>query len=262
MKPASQPEPSGTSGQFTTTHWSVVVAAGRRDSPDAAAALENLCRTYWYPLYVYVRRRGYEAPDAEDLTQELFARLLEKDFPAGITPDGGRFRSYLLTALNHFLVNEWKSRQAGKRGGGKRLLSWDELGAEDRYRLEPSEQMTPEKLFERRWASALLDQVRQRLQTEYAAQGKTQLYERLRPCLTGAEHLLPYAELAALLGLSESGVKMAVQRLRRRYGEMLRLEIAQTVSGPEEIEEELRGLIANRADSRGTRAACAPQTDL
>jgi len=145
MKPASQPEPSGTSGQFTTTHWSVVVAAGRRDSPDATAALENLCRTYWYPLYAYVRRRGYEAPDAEDLTQELFARLLEKDFPAGITPDGGRFRSYLLTALNHFLVNEWKSRQAGKRGGGKRLLSWDELGAEDRYRLEPSEQMTPEK---------------------------------------------------------------------------------------------------------------------
>ena len=243
MKPASQPEPSGTSGQFTTTHWSVVVAAGRRDSPDATAALENLCRTYWYPLYAYVRRRGYEAPDAEDLTQELFARLLEKDFPAGITPDGGRFRSYLLTALNHFLVNEWKSRQAGKRGGGKRLLSWDELGAEDRYRLEPSEQMTPEKLFERRWASALLDQVRQRLQTEYAAQGKTQLYERLRPCLTGAEHLLPYAELAVLLGLSESGVKMAVQRLRRRYGEMLRLEIAQTVSGPEEIEDELRHLI-------------------
>jgi len=220
------------------------VAAGGRNSPAAAEALENLCRTYWYPLYAYLRRRGYEAPDAEDLTQEFFARLLEKDFPAGITPEGGKFRSYLLTALNHFLVNEWKSRQASKRGGGKRLLSWDELGAEDRYRLEPAEQMTPEKLFERRWASALLDQVRKRLQAEYAADGKTRFYEPLQACLTGAERLLPYADLAAQLGLSESGVKMAVHRLRRRYGELLRLEIGQTVSRPEEIEEELRCLIA------------------
>ena len=230
--------------QFATTHWSVVLAAGQNSSPAAGEALDRLCRTYWYPLYAFVRRSGRDVPEAEDLTQEFFARLLQKDFPAGITPAGGKFRSYLLAALKNFLVNEWASRQTAKRGGGKVILSLEDLGAEARYQSEPADQATPDRLFERRWASALLDQVRQSLKKEYAAEGKDRLFESLRASLTGAAPLIPYDALGRQLGMSEGAVKTAVYRLRKRYGELLRLEIAQTVDRPEDIEDEIRCLIA------------------
>ena len=237
----------GTNAVFATTHWSVVLAAGQKDLPQAAEALEKLCRTYWYPLYAYVRRKGYAPEDAEDLTQDFFARLLQKDFPAGIKPDGGKFRSYLLTALNHFLVNDWEARQTRKRGGGATVFSLDGLDAEARYALEAADPATPESLYERRWAATLLEQVRHRLREEYSAEGKAELFERLQPCLTGTERLIAYDELAAQLGTTEGAVKMAVLRLRKRYGYLLRMEIAQTVVTPEEVAEEIRALIAAAA---------------
>src|SRR5262245_18675327 len=224
---------------FATTHWSVVLAA-QGSSPQAAEALETLCRTYWYPLYAYVRRRGHGAHEAEDLTQEFFTRLLANDFPAHVKPEGGKFRSYLLVSLKRFLVNEWKNRRVQKRGGGAVFLPLDQLGAEERYQLEPADNTTPETLFDRRWASVTLDRARERLKEEFVSRNKAGLYQRLEPCLTGAERLVPYQELASELGLAENAVKMAVHRMRSRYGELLRLEIAHTVSRPEEIEEEIR----------------------
>ncbi len=217
--------------------------AGDADSPKAADALERLCRAYWYPLYAYVRRRGYSSHEAEDLTQEFFSRLIERKFPTGVKREGGKFRSYLLAALQRFLANEWEARQTAKRGGGKSFLSLEELEAGKLYDLEPAVQMTPEQLFERRWASTLLAQARQKLRDEYSAVGKAALYTRLEPCLTGAERLIAYQQLAEELGIGESGVKMAVHRLRKRFGELLREEIMQTVSSPEDIEEEIRCLI-------------------
>jgi len=234
-------------GMFATTHWSVVLAAGQTDTAQAGAALEKLCRTYWYPLYAYVRRKGYAAPDAEDLTQEFFARLLKRDFPAGIKPGGGKFRSYLLTALKHFLVNEWESSQTAKRGSGAAAFSFDGLPSEARYALEPADPATPETLYERRWAVTLLETVRHRLREEYLVEGKAAWFDRLQPCLTGMERLIAYDALAAQLGTTESAVKMAVHRLRKRYGELLRLEIAQTVSTPEDVVAEIRALIAAAA---------------
>jgi len=229
---------------FVTTHWSVLLTAQGDDSFEAAQALEKICRTYWYPLYGFVRRKGYDVPEAEDLTQAFFVRLLSRDFPLGIKPEGGRFRSYLLTALQHFLVNEREKAGAEKRGSGRVAVSLQALDAEERYRLEPADETTPEALFDRRWASVLLEQVRQRLHEEYAAAGKAKVFEHLRPCLTGAEPLIPYAELARSLGCSESGVKMAVHRLRRRYGELLRQEISRTVAGSGDVDEEIRALLA------------------
>jgi len=229
---------------FTTTHWSVVLAAGEGDSPQTDAALEQLCRTYWYPLYAYVRRRGYRPEDAQDLTQEFFAHLLEKQAFGRLEREGGKFRSFLLTALNHFLANEWARRNAQKRGAGKVRFSLDELEPETRYRFEPTDDVTPETFFERRWAATLLEQVMNRLRDEYVREGKAELFQRLQPCLTGAEQMLPYVELATLLGMTENAVKMAVYRLRRRYGELLRAEIVHTVASPQEVEEEIHHLIA------------------
>jgi RNA polymerase sigma factor (sigma-70 family) len=228
---------------FRTTHWSVVLAAAERGSPGADEALARLCQAYWYPLYAFIRRRGHGPEEAEDLTQEFFARLVDKNYLMGITVEGGKFRSYMLTVLKHFLTNEWERAQTQKRGGGKNAFSMDDETAEERYKFEPVDHMTPENIFERRWALTLLDQVMARLRDEYATGGKAELFDRLRPCLSGAERLIPYAELGATVGLSESAVKVAVHRLRKRYGELLRVEIGDTVSGPEEIEEEIRHLI-------------------
>ena len=232
---------------FTTTHWSVVLAAGEGDSPQAAAALEHLCRTYWYPLYGYVRRRDYRPEDAQDLTQEFFTHLLEKQAFRQLEREGGKFRSFLLTALNHFLANEWARRNTLKRGGRLGRFSLDELEPETRYQFEPADEVTPETFFERRWAATLLEQVMNRLRDEFARDGKAELFQRLQPCLTGAEQMLPYAELARLLGMTENAVKMAVHRLRKRYGELLRAEIVQTVATPQEVEEEIHHLIATTA---------------
>src|SRR5712671_2248655 len=189
--------------QFVTTRWTMVLAAGHRSSPDSRKALAALCKTYWYPLYAYVRRRGQAAHDAQDLTQEFFARLLEKQKLAGLTRDKGKFRSFLLTAMNHFLVDEWKRAEAQKRGAHQ-VISLDAAAAETRYRLEPADSVTAEKMFEKQWALTLLDVVYKRLQQEYVASGKGGLFTDLNFSLTGERSAVPYAELAARLAMSES----------------------------------------------------------
>ena len=228
--------------EFTTTHWSVVLAAGGRDSPQAAAALERLCRTYWYPLYAHVRRRGYSPEDTEDLTQEFFARLLAGHWLNKADCHRGRFRSFLLSCLNHFLADQWHRTRAAKRGGGQALIPLDEADAEARYRREPADPADAERLYERRWALTLLNRVLERLQAEFAAEGKTRLFEPLQPFLLGEKTGRTYAEVAVDLRTTEGAVKMTVLRLRQRYRELLWDEIAQTVGVPEEVESELRYL--------------------
>jgi len=229
---------------FVTTHWSVVLTAGRSDSTDARAALEKLCRTYWHPIYAFVRRRGYSAEDAQDLTQEFFARLLEKNWLGDVDPVKGRFRSFLLASLKHFLANEWDKARAQKRGGGQVLIPIDVKTAETSCGFEPADNVTAEKIFERRWALTLLEQVLQRLRDEYVQSGKWRLFEQLKPTLTEESRSVAYAEIATRLDMTEGAVKVAVHRLRQRYRELLRAEIADTVSSPEEVDEEIRALFA------------------
>jgi RNA polymerase sigma factor (sigma-70 family) len=227
---------------FVTTHWSVVLSAGQGDPSQARDALSQLCQTYWYPLYAYVRRRGYSPQDAEDATQELFARLLVKNTLTNIRPGKGKFRSFLLAVLNNYLVDEWKRATSQKRGGGLPIVSFDAASAETRYRHEPAETATAESIFERNWALALLHDVFHRLQREHELGGKGQLFEQLKFCLIGERSSIPYAELSAKLNLSESALKVTVHRLRQRYRELLRAEVAKTVSSAVEVEEELRYL--------------------
>lgn len=229
---------------FTTTHWSVVLTAGQSGSPAAFQALERLCQTYWYPLYTYVRRQGYSLEDAQDLTQAFFERVLEKKYFAQVARNRGRFRAFLLAALKHFLSDQRDRERAAKRGGGKLPLSLDVQEGEERYLLEPADPLTPEKLYERRWALTVLEQARARLRDEFAAAGKSDLYEALTSLETGENHSLTYADLGQRLGLSESAIKSAALRLRRRHGELVRQEIAQTVASVSEIDEEIRYLLA------------------
>ena len=237
--------PAGAGG-FARTHWSVVLAAGRsdQDSVRARDALEKLCRAYWFPIYAFVRRHGRSPHDAQDLTQEFFARLLEKNYLAGADRAKGRFRSFLLGAVKHFLANEWDKARAQKRGGGKSPVPIDFSSAETSFGVEPADQWTAEKMFDRRWALALLEQVLRRLRDDYVRDGKEKLFEQLKPTLTEASRSVPYAEIAARLGSTEGAVKVAVHRLRQRYRDILRAEIAQTVAGPEEVEDEIRNLFA------------------
>ena len=228
---------------FATTHWSVVLSAQRHDSTRAQAALSVLCQAYWYPLYAFVRRQGHGPEDAQDLTQEFFARLLARNYLADVQREKGRFRSFLLAALKHFLANEWDRARAAKRGGGQLLVSLDDSEAENRYRLEPADAMSADKIFERRWALTLLEQVLRRLRDDYAAGGKVVMFEELKPSLVGSSQSAPYAELAGRLKMSEGAVKVAVHRLRQRYRELLREEIAQTVAVPGEVEDEIRHII-------------------
>ena len=228
---------------FATTHWSVVLAAQAVHTPHAAEALEKLCRTYWYPLYAYVRREGASAADAQDLTQEFFARLLEKNYLGQVAREKGRFRSFLLSALRHFLADQRALARALKRGGGAGCLSLDAHSAEARYRLEPVDRMDAEKIYERRWAMTLLEQALTRLRDENVAAGKTELFERLRSFVAG-EGDVSGGEAAAQLGLTGSAMKSALHRLRLRYRELVREEIAHTVADPAEIDTELRYLIA------------------
>jgi len=228
-------------GYFAPTRWTIVLAAGRNDTARAQAALAELCQTYWYPLYAFIRQRGHAPHDAQDLTQEFFARLLEKHALADLTRERGKFRSFLLTAVKHFLVDEWRKAQSEKRGGG-RVISLDATDAEHRFAREPVDAVTPEKLFEQNWALALLDTVYRRLQLEYAQAGKSALFATLKFCLTGARNAAPYAELAGQLGTTESNVKTLVRRLRQRYRELLRDEVAQSVADGNEVEEELNCL--------------------
>jgi DNA-directed RNA polymerase specialized sigma24 family protein len=230
-------------GRFELTHWSVVLAA-RGDSGDARAALEELCATYWPPIYAFVRRQGYSPPDAQDLTQEFFARLLQKNYLGVVERAKGRFRSFLLAALKHFLANEWDKAKAQKRGGGQVVLSIDAASAETSYKLEPVEQETPDKSFDRRWALTLLQRVVSQLRAEYVGTSRGEQFDDLKFALTGESRAVAYHVLAERLGTSEGAVKVAVHRLRQRYRELLRAEIAQTVTGSEDVEEELRALFA------------------
>jgi RNA polymerase sigma-70 factor (ECF subfamily) len=230
--------------RFLTTHWSVVIRAGVDDTADAQAALSELCGVYWYPLYAFVRRLGRSPQDAEDLTQAFFARLLEKNYIAAADQEKGRFRTFLLVALKRFLANRWDREHAQKRGGFATVVSLDQGVAESRFEAEPAHDERPDMLFERQWAMTLLEQVLGRLQAEYAATDRAELFGHLRACLTKDEAALPYAEIGARLNLSEGAVKMAVQRLRVRYRELLREEIAKTVDSPDDIEDELRQLFA------------------
>lgn len=224
---------------FATTRWSVVLAAGHGDSTAAHKALSHLCRVYWYPLYAYARRRGHRPHDAQDLTQEFFARLLEGNWLTKADRERGRFRSFLLSAMKHFLANEWHKAHARKRGGGQPILSLDDKSAEERYRLEPVETATPETIFERGWALALLDDVLARLEREYGREGKQELLEAMRPALTMDRGSIRYDEIAAKLDMNETAARVAVHRLRQRYRRLIRSEVANTVATPEEVDEEM-----------------------
>jgi RNA polymerase sigma factor (sigma-70 family) len=236
---ASTPAPGDI---FATTHWTVVLAAGRRSTPQSDRALEELCRAYWYPLYAYVRRHGHSKEDAEDLTQGFFAAFLKRNYLGDVRSEKGRFRAFLLAALKHFLANEYDRASRQKRGGGQTPLSLDWQDADTRYQIDPPDQLSPDKLYDRAWATTLLEQVIGRLRAECVAEGKANAFEQLKPFLTVGKGDLPYAEAAASLGLNEGAARVAVHRLRRRYRELLREQIAQTLSDPADLEEELRAL--------------------
>jgi RNA polymerase sigma factor (sigma-70 family) len=234
--------PPSTSPLFHTTRWSVIIAAQHESSPDAAAALETLCRLYWYPLYAYVRRSGHTPHDAQDLTQEFFARLLEKEWLDSATPDRGRFRNFLLVVMKRFLANEWHRERAQKRGGAFVFVPLDAALAEERYAGEPG--LGADVLFERRWALTLIDATLERLRMEFKVVGKTAEFELLKEWLTADRGEIPYNELAAKLCTSEGAARVAVHRLRKRFRELFREAIIETVSEPGEVEDEMRHLAA------------------
>jgi RNA polymerase sigma-70 factor (ECF subfamily) len=226
---------------FVTTRWTMVLRAARSDTTRARAALEDLCQAYWYPLYAYARRRGYSPHDAEDLTQGFFARILKLNSLADVGKEQGKFRAFLLASMNHFISDEWDRASAQKRGA-QRTISLDAEMAENRYRSEPADKLTPEYLFERRWAMTLLENVVQRLRGEYEASGQGPLFMEMRFAITGDKNAVPYTDLAARLSLSEEALRVAVHRLRQRYRRALREEIAQTVADESEVTEELNCL--------------------
>ncbi len=252
--PAAGSEPNRSevptgAGQFATTHWSVVLAAGRDDSPQATEALEKLCRAYWYPLFIYIRRQNHDFHDAKDLTQAYFERLLEKKYLGQIDREKGKFRSFLLASLKHFLSDQRDHQRAAKRGGGKVLLSLDAETAEDRYRLEPVSEMTAERIFDRRWALTVLDEARDKLREEYGAAGKAELFENIRIFEAGDSGLPTYAKVAVGLGITESAVKAIAHRLRQRFRELVRAEVAQTVARRMDVDEEIRHLLSVIAET-------------
>ena len=228
--------------RFEATRWSIVAAAGAADSQCAQRALEHLCTAYWYPLYAFVRRQGHAPHDAQDLTQEFFARLLARNFLGDADPAKGRFRSFLLGALKHFLSDEWDRAGAQKRGGGQQPISLDAESAETRYQLDPADESSAEKIYERRWALALLDQVLKRLREEFTRDGKQHVFDELKSALTGGK--IPYAEIAARLDVKEGAVRTAIHRLRTRYRDIVRAEIAETVASPAEVQHLFAALSA------------------
>jgi RNA polymerase sigma factor (sigma-70 family) len=241
-------KPDSGAAQFAPTRWSVVLGAARGDSTHARESLEHLCRNYWPPIYAFVRRQGHSPHDAQDLTQEFFARLLEKHWLADVQQSKGRFRSFLLASVKHFLANEWDKARAQKRGGGQTLIPIDTNSIETSIGVEPASALTAEKLFDRRWALTLLDHVLHRLGEEFTNDGKGALFEQLKPTLTEASRSVPYAEIATKLSMSEGAVKVTVHRLRQRYRELVREEIAATVASRAEVEDEIRNLFAALAN--------------
>src|SRR4030042_1465670 len=230
--------------RFATTHWSVISAAGKSSSPEQKQALETLCQSYWFPLYAYLRRRGHDTHQAEDLTQAFFAHRLEKKDLGTADPKHGKFRSFLLVRLKYFLSDERDRVQAKKRGGGRNVLSLSIQNAEGQYALEPAIQLSPEMLFEKSWARTVLERTIGRLEAEMAEKNKQKLFDCLKVYLTTDKDVIPYQNMAAELEVTEGSVRVAVHRLRRRYRKLLRDEIAQTVGGEDQIDEEMECLFA------------------
>ncbi len=229
---------------FVTTRWSVVLRAGDETSAESVAALQQLCQAYWYPLYANVRRQGHSPHDAQDLVQEFFARFLERNYVRSAERERGRFRTFLLTALKNFLINDWKQANRQKRGSGQATISFDELLAESRFAAEPAVAQPPDLHYDRVWAANLMERALAALHAEFEKAGKQDLFERLKVFVWGEKNALSYAEMATQLGMTAGAVKVAVHRLRQRYGQLLRAEVANTVATPLEVEEELRYLVA------------------
>lgn len=245
----SDDQPTAVRGRFASTHWSVVLAAARTASPEAAAAMEKLCHAYWYPLYAYLRRSGHTTHAAQDLTQEFFARrVVTRRIFQGMQPTEGRFRSWLLTSLQNLVRNEWQKGQAAKRGGAHPHCSLDFDSAEGRYLAEPAHDLTPEKLYDRSCATELLNLVADRLQEKYRREGNADLFQELKMFLPGEHSTRSQAEVAARLGKSEDAVKIAVSRLRQEYGRQLRAEVKRIVNHPDAVDAELRHLRAALED--------------
>src|SRR5215813_6720334 len=233
-------------GRFNSTQWSLVLAAAERSTPESENALGALCAAYWPPLYAYIRRRGYDVSEAQDLTQAFFVRLLEKNYMGDADREKGKFRSFLLASLNHFLANEWDRKQAQKRGGGVTIIPLEMDSAEGYYRTDRADLLTPEKLFERRWALTVIHLALKRLEEEYTDKGRARLYSSIKTFLTGVDGDVSYRQVATELGMSEEAVKAAVHRLRRRFLELMRAEIAQTIPRPDQpgaIDAEVRALL-------------------
>lgn len=230
--------------EFRTTHWSVVLAATNPAAPDRREAMAHLCETYWYPLYAYVRHRGNSADNAEELTQEFFTRLIEKEFIRNTAPENGRFRAFLLACLKHFLANEWDRVRAEKRGGTKQILSIDFSDADERYGREPAHELTAERIFERRWALLVLEQALAQLAEEMTASGKGHVFEEFKDYLMAEADTPTHDRTARAMGLSPGAVKVRVHRLRQRYRRILRERIAMTLSDPDEVDDEIRRLFS------------------
>jgi RNA polymerase sigma-70 factor (ECF subfamily) len=242
-EPSNQETQGGAARGFHTTHWSVVLAAGEEGSEQAAAALSRLCQTYWFPVYAFIRKRGHSPEQAQDFTQEFFAVFLEKNYVAKAARDRGRFRAFLLSSVENFLRDQHDRAQAQKRGGGQKFLSLNYDDAEERYRIEPMEESDPATIFEQQWAATLLETVLNRLRDEFGSHGRVDLFEDLTAHLWGDAESIPYSGLAKKSGLTESNVKVIAHRMRQRYLELLREEIAQTVAMPGEVDEEIQYLM-------------------
>jgi RNA polymerase sigma factor (sigma-70 family) len=235
--------PAPRAGRFGTTRWSLVLAAGQTSNERSAQALANLCEMYWYPVYAFIRRQGYRQDEAADLAQEFFTRLLQKNYFQDVDPARGRFRAYLCGSIRHFLSNERDRARTLKRGGSQPPISLDVEAAEGTYRIEVRDDLTPEKLFDRRWALILLERVLARLRDGHVSAGKGELFDRLKGFLTGDGAGVPYADVAGTLGMSEGAVKVAVHRLRRQFRDTLIQEISETVSDPADVDSEIEYLL-------------------
>ena len=244
MSDKNQKSDCSDAAQFAATRWTIVLAAGRKTSVHSQQAMESLCETYWYPIYAYARRRVADVNDAHDLTQAFFAELLEKNYVRSATPERGRFRAFLLTAFKHFLSKQRERAKAQKRGGGRAAIPLDFDSADSRYNIEPSSGLTAEQLYDQQWAVTLLGQIMERLEVEFEQAGKAKQFDELRGFIIGDHAGTTYAQVAEKLSMTEGAAKKSASRMRRRYGELLREEIAQTVAVPEEVEDEIRNLFA------------------
>jgi RNA polymerase sigma-70 factor (ECF subfamily) len=233
--------------RFDSTQWSLVLSAAQGSSPEADQALSILCSVYWPPLYAYIRRKGYAVPEAQDLTQAFFVRLMEKNYLQDVQRGRGKFRSFLLASLKHFLANEWDRAQTQKRGGGISIVPLEMESAEEQYIAERTDYLTPEKIYERRWALTLIDRVFRQLEKEFEVSGRTPIFAQLKTFITESENRIPHRQIAAELGMTEGAVKVAVHRLRRRYRDLMRAEVGRTIASPansDEVDDELRYLLS------------------